>query len=125
MPNLNELASANHPYYCSDHNYYSNDASWTWSTMTEFLDEMEDADIDMNLVFRWDVHETSKDNVSEERIYLYGKFHAEVFIMHQRKGKFAPNLIYSITEEEVPRFIAYLDKHWETLSMLWSPINEL
>ena len=44
-----------HPYYCSESNYYSNKPSMTWETMTEFLDEFEGTDIDMNLVFRWDI----------------------------------------------------------------------
>jgi hypothetical protein len=43
---LKDLA-IEHQYYCSDNNYYDSDAGKTWETMSEFLDEFEDADIDI------------------------------------------------------------------------------
>ena len=49
---LKRLVSCEHPYYCSDGNYYSNEPNQRYETMTEFLDDFEDADINMNLVFK-------------------------------------------------------------------------
>lgn len=106
-----------HPYYCSDSNYYSNDPSKTWETMTDFLAEFEEADIDMNLVFRWDVKHHDEDNP--------GRYYAEVFIIHQRKGLFAPHHIKNINEEESARFAKYLKRHWEVLQKIWIPICEI
>jgi hypothetical protein len=110
---LEELA-VEHDYYSSDTNYYSDDAGGTWETMTLFLDEFEDADVDMNLCFRWDVKK--KDD---------GTFNAEVFLMHQRKGIYAPHFIKSIEENEVDRFEKYLRLHSETILNLWNPIIKL
>jgi hypothetical protein len=108
---LKDLA-IEHQYYCSDNNYYDSDAGKTWETMSEFLDEFEDADIDMNLVFRWDVHAPDEDNKN---------YKAEVFIMHQRKGIFSPHIIKSFEEKEVKRFVLFLKKHHKRLKEIWMP----
>ena len=110
MSVLEEL-SVKHPYYCSESNYYINDASATYKTMTEFLDDFELCDIDMNLCFRWDI---KKDDS--------GKFSAEVFIIQQRKGIFKPVSICSVTEEEAERFKSYALRHLEVMKSIWSPL---
>ena len=106
---------ADHPYYCSDSNYYSNEAGASWETMTDFLAEFEGADIDMNLVFRWDIRQRDEDNP--------GRYYAEVFMMHQRKGIFSPHHIKHINEGEAVRFRAYLEKHWNVMRALWEPLT--
>jgi len=105
-----------HPYYCSGLNYYSNEPSQTWETMSEFLDEYEETDIDMNLVFRWDIRPRDEENSA-------GRYCAEVFIIHQRTGIFSPHLIKHVNEEEVERFRKYAEKHWKTLCNIWKPIS--
>ncbi|MGL4751342.1 MAG: hypothetical protein ACRCXB_02815 [Aeromonadaceae bacterium] len=115
---LEELANAKHPYYCSGSNYYSNDASMRFSTMTEFLDAFDSADVDMNLCFRWDVRECMNDDDTAGT----GSYSAEVFIMKQRKVIFSPCTIDSIDEHEVARFEQYLRKHSLKLIEMWSPI---
>ncbi len=116
--NLKELV-VKHPYYCETSNYYSNAPHLVWETMTEFLDEYEQADIDMNLIFRWDVINRSEDEVGQDA----GRYRAEVFMMHQRKGIFAPHDINHVNEVEVERFVELARKHWETLMHLWEPIS--
>lgn len=106
---------AEHPYYCSERNYYSNDAGAVWETMTDFLAEFEGSDVDMNLVFRWDIRQRDEDNP--------GRYYAEVFMMHQRKGIFSPHHIKHINEGEAIRFRAYLKKHWKVMRALWEPLS--
>ena len=44
-----------HPYYCSESNYYSNEPGQTWESWVDFVNEgMYDSDPDLNLLFRWD-----------------------------------------------------------------------
>ena len=119
MTDLETLSKIKHPYYCSSSNYFSNDYSITLETVTEFLDYMEGSDIDMNLIFRWDV-ERNIDNDTGE---LVDGYHAEVFIIQQRKGLFVAYYIKSITEDEVEPFMEYLKKHWQRLNEMWSPIS--
>ena len=108
---LKDLA-IEHPYYSSEDNYFSNSVRVDWDTAEDFLDEMEDSDIDMNQVFRWDIY-------FDEGIYS-----ANVFIIHQRKGIYAPHIINKILEKDVDRFIAYLEKHYMNLQLIWKPISK-
>jgi hypothetical protein len=112
MFNLEEL-KAPHPYYCSDSNYYSNDAGKEWETMTDFLAEFDNADVDMNLVFRFDVQERDEGHP--------GRLMANVYMIHQRKGIFSPHRIKHINESEAERFSLYLSKHWIAIQELWTP----
>ena len=117
MFTLKQLAEVDHPYYCHNNNYYSNEAAMRFETATDFLDCFDDADVDMNLCFRWDVYE-KEDSLGNKT----GAYRAEVFIMLQRKGIFKPCSIRSIGEHEVGRFVEYLQKHRETLNSMWNPI---
>lgn len=113
-----EKLHVDHPYYCNMGNYYSNEPYMEFETMSEFLDEFEDADIDMNLIFRWDIKERGENAAKHDR------YCAEVFIMHQRKGNFRPIDIRHVNESEAVRFNALLEKHWEKIKELWNPINK-
>lgn len=118
MSKLEKLA-VDHPYYCSDSNFYSNEPRMRYETLEEFLEEWEDADIDMNLIFRWDVHVRDEDN---ENFDDYGPYYAEVFIIHQRKGIFRPIWIDSVREEDYEIFTALLSKHYARLKEVWEPL---
>tara|TARA_A100000172_G_scaffold78648_1_gene64478 strand:+ start:484 stop:849 length:366 start_codon:yes stop_codon:yes gene_type:complete len=121
MDKIKELSNlaVDHPYYCNDINCYSNDAREVYETMTEFLDCFEDADVDMNLCFRWDIKNRSED----EEGMKAGRYYAEVFLMLQRKGIYKPCVIKHINEEETIRFKKYAEKHWEKLKDIWKPIS--
>jgi hypothetical protein len=108
---LKDLAT-NHPYYCNDSNYVDGGATTHWDTMAEFLEFQDDADDDLNLVFRWDVKESDD-----------GSYSAEVFIMLQRKGHFCPHIIKSITEDDVEAFVEYLRPRYAKLQQLWAPLS--
>ena len=107
-----------HPYYCSDSNYFSNDAGATFETFDDFYSEYYDADIDMNLIFRWDVIEkrTSNDKPA-------GKYRAEIFMIRQRKGIFCPIQINDFNKEDEVNFTKLLERHWKRLKEMWQPIS--
>lgn len=107
-----------HPYYCSDSNYYSNEASSKWESVADYLDEFEGADIDMNMVFRWDI----RQDINPETDELLGGYTAEIFMMHQRKGIFHPHFIANVEESDIERLKAYLEEHWKYLQDIWFPI---
>lgn len=108
------LLDQNHDYYCSDSNYYSNEGSMEFVTLADFLDQFEDADIDMNLCFRWDI---LKYEETDEH------YHGIIHLMLQRKGIFRPCSIERVDEESLDRFQEYLEKHYAKLQNLWSPIS--
>ncbi len=120
MSNLKDMA-VDHPYYCSESNYYSNEASQKYETMTEYLDDWEECDIDMNLIFRWDI----KLRGEGEEAAKAGRYYAEVFYILQRKGIFKPIYIAHVNEVEVDRFKILANKHWAAMQELWAPIAPL
>jgi len=105
--------SIEHDYYCADSNYYSNEAIMQYRTWPEFYDEMHNADIDMNLVFRWDIKKHEKTE----------SYWMEIFIIQQRKGIFLPVMIDRVFDEDVETIIEYLKPHFEKLNHLWEPLS--
>ena len=108
---INQLA-VEHDYYCSESNYYSNDAHSIHETFSDFYDEMGKTDEDMNLCFRWDI--LPNDN---------GTFRMLICIMHQRKGRYWPNEIELVTDEDVPLILEYLNRHHKKIKQIWLPLQ--
>jgi len=109
-----ELKDYDHPYYAEDSNYYSDEAGENFDTASEFLNQYENSDIDMNQVFRWDISQ-----IGEEK----NRWSAQIIIIGQRKGLYRPIQIMKIDESELVRMSAYLSKHWENMLKLWNPIS--
>lgn len=108
LEQLHEL-SQQHPYYCSESNYYSNECTFTHNTFDDFLDEWADADLDMNLLFRWDL------NKNDEKSY-----YMQLYFIGQRKGIFMCNVIESIEESDIPKILDYLEVRKNHLFKLWN-----
>ena len=106
--------SIRHPYYCSDNNYSDSKAQVRFDTASEFLAEYGDADIDLNLFFRWDVSEIEEGT---------GRYCAEVFCIKQRKGIFQPIQISRIFDDEADAFAALMSKHLQRLIEMWKPLS--
>jgi len=104
-----------HPYYCSDSNYYSNEASQVYETWKDFYEEFGQADKDYNLCFRWDI---KKNDETDQNYYM------EVFYMLQRKGNFIPVMIKKVEESDVPAILKFLQEYWNAVQKLWQPISE-
>lgn len=109
---LKDLA-VKHDYYCSDSNFYSNEAALKYETFSDFYEDFHDADIDMNLIFRWDIREREES----KRHYL------EIFMMNQRKGIFRPIYISLFDDKDVDLFIGLLKPHIEKIKSIWKPFN--
>lgn len=109
---IKDLA-VDHPYYCSDSNYYSREPSQNYITFSGFYEDYKDADIDYNLCFRWDIKE-QEDNP--------GLYYMEIFIIQQRKGIFTPITIDLVTDKDVPMILEYLKPHWDKMKTLWNPL---
>lgn len=110
-PTLEALANIDHPYYCSDSNWHSNDANQHYATFEDFIAEYGEADVDYNLVFRWDIKEWSE-----------GEYTLHIYIIQQRKGRFTPIFVDSIKDEHVPQLFEYLKAHAARLLDIWNPV---
>ena len=109
---LKDLA-VDHDYYTSESNYYSNEAAQHYTTWADFYEEFHDADVDMNLVFRWDIYQRE---VSK-------RYWMQIVIIAQRKGIYMPILIDYVDETDVPQIIEYLKPHIEKIKNIWKPFN--
>lgn len=111
-----EDLAIDHDYYCSESNFYSNDASLSYETFKEFLDEFEDADVDMNLVFRWDLKKYDDSDISKG-------YYMEIYQMKQRKGIFTPIEIVKFEEDDIEGFVKYIKPHIDKLKNIWKPFD--
>lgn len=104
-----------HDYYCSESNYYAGDAGEKWETFQDFFDEYHDADVDMNLIFRWDIKEHYEEDM--------GGFYMEIFMMKQRKGIFQPHFIRNVSEADFENIKTILQPHLDKLAKIWLPFT--
>lgn len=118
---LEDLA-VKHSYYCSSNNYFSNDCTYEFNTVDDFLSEMGESDMDYNLIFRFDITKYDPEDYYEDEIPKEG-YYAEIFNMQQRKGKFCCLRILSVKEEDVDKLVDYLKPRFEHLKELWKPFE--
>lgn len=117
------LWEADHPYYMTEGNFFSRDCHTDWESLTLFLEEFGDADIDYNLVVRWDWREGSDWGLADyngsdtDRIA-----ELKVQMVHQRKAILASHSI-KVCRNDAPEARAYLEKHAKRLAENWAPLN--
>lgn len=115
---LKDLANQ-HDYYASKTNYYTpgTDAP-QYHNWSAFYEEFKTADIDMNLVIRWDIYPNDEDDISKGYNML-------VIIIAQGKGIYNPVSIQSIEEKDVPQILSFMKPHFEKLLKNWQPLSNL
>lgn len=121
------LWEIDHPYYCSDVNYFKSESHPRFRSWAEFIAEFGDSDPDMNLVFRWDWQPPYKDGGSELPIIWKGDENyrdstLQVFFMGQRKGYFWCREV-EVCRADEPDVRAWLQTRWEHMRKLWEPLS--
>jgi hypothetical protein len=117
-----KLFESDHPYYMTEGNYYSNNCHTEWECLDLFLSEYGDADVDRNLVVRWDWREgedwdlAAHNGSDTDRIARL-----VVQIIHQRKARLVSHEI-KVCRADEPEARAFLLKHAERLAENWSPL---
>lgn len=136
------LWDVDHPYYCSESNYYVGGVPREllphrlpfpgidpWEGFTPY-DHQEfeswadfgwkDSDPDMNLLFRWDWQTPDPDDyeAGEER----PPEKLELFWMLQRKGRFMV-VSFPVGRDEEPEIREWLQARFEHLLKLWTPFS--
>lgn len=117
---LKHLWEANHPYYCQEGNYYSNECHFQYDSWDEFFGELGNSDPDYNLVFRWDWEKPNPDDFSEEEIVPeYDTL--KIFIVGQRKARLTSAEV-KVTEADENSVRLWLGERSKTLTAIWEPI---
>lgn len=120
---MSHLWEANHSYYCSESNYFSNDCQTSHKSWADFIAEEGDADIDMNLVFRWDWREGPDWDLpiyNGDPNYRNGKLW--LFFVGQRKGLFR-SVEVEVCRADEPAVRQWLQTRFDHLMGLWEPIR--
>lgn len=115
-----KLEQTNHPYYCSDNNYYSNEASNSFDSWGEFKEDFapENIDHDYNYVVRFDLNKYSDEDSENED--CENNYVLHLYYLQQRKGNFLPVLINNIKEEDMDEINNYLKEYSNYIKSLWS-----
>lgn len=112
------LWEADHPYYCNEGNFYSNDCHEDYDSWGSFVSQCGDSDPDMNLVIRWDwrdgeYEQPDPDHKGVEYLYLY-------FVL-QRKAILRSCKVAVLREEE-PAIREWLTERRKTIDAIWEPV---
>jgi hypothetical protein len=120
------LWEVEHPYYCNEGNYFATESCAAYyKSWTDFMDEEGDADMDWNLIFRFDWIETNDDGeptFNGDVNYRNGKL--KLFYMGQRRGLYRW-VIVEVCRADEPAVIEFLRKRWEHMQKLWAPLEVL
>jgi hypothetical protein len=118
---VTHLWEVDHPYYCSEDNFYklglhNRFESWAEFTETTFFS----GDPDLNLVFRWDWHSWRRHPDASRRSDSPDAL--ELFFVLQRKGIFCSATI-PVTDEDEPAVRSWLSERAKTITALWAPLD--
>lgn len=123
---MNHLWEHKHAYYCTEGGFTHTQATlqtvWEFKSLADFLSEMADADMDYNLLFRWDWDEEDEDckpTYNGDDNYRNGKL--KLFFMVQRKGFHSCSII-EVCRADEPKVIEYLKPRMQYLFDLWAPL---
>lgn len=139
-PHLWEI---DHPYYCTEGNFYKNGCHTNFDSWAEFAtpasftaagptgNVLYDWDDDLNFLFRWDWNKADKDNYflqpgdpdDETADYEEAKKTDTLllFFMAQRKGRNMSAQV-TVTEADEPAVRAWLEGKAEYMRKIWAPL---
>lgn len=119
------LWDVDHPYYCNEANYYSNECHARYVRWQDFIAEQGDMDLDLNLLFRWDWKAPRKDGEFEQPVEWVGDenyrdCNLQFFFIEQRKGLFRCVEVNVCRADELA-VRKWLQIRYEHLLKLWTP----
>lgn len=118
------LWEVNHPYYCSE----DAECGIHFERWQDFLKDEGGADLDMNLLFRFDWEAPHEDDDPNEPILWKGDENYRdcrllLFFMGQRKGLFRYATI-DVCRSDEPSIRTWLEKRFEHMMSLWEPFSK-
>lgn len=125
MPEQPRLWEINHPYYCTEGNYFVPGTRWgevhsEYASWAEFLADWGGTDHDMNLVFRWDWQRADPQDYADDEEVPVDTL--AVYWVLQRKAILRSTACI-VTEADEPAVRAWLAERAETIAAIWEPIK--
>jgi hypothetical protein len=130
MPVLTEtrLWDVDHPYYCSESNFYSHDPFCRHDSWHDFAETMGKSDGELNLLFRWDWKAPRADDGDGPIAWIGDENHRDsylqLFFVMQREGIFACHEV-SVCRADEPKIAEWLKGRLPYLLKLWEPLVEV
>lgn len=119
------LWEVDHSYYCNEGNYFTAKSVESYfKSFADFMQEYGDADMDYNLLFRWDWVEYDDDgnnNFNGDNYYRNGRL--KLFWMGQRKGLYQYSIV-EVCRADEPDVLEFLRPRLAYLMSLWSPLTD-
>lgn len=120
-----KLWETDHPYYCSEGNYYNNGLHDTHETWADYIAEWAHYDIDMNMIFRWDWYTPDPADyeceLEEDPGFQLPQPTITIHRVLQRKAILRSDSI-TITEADEPAIRAYLEPYAQRMKEIWEPL---
>lgn len=119
MADEKHLWEVEHPYYWAEGSFHERGMHVRHDSWAEFIQEMGDADEDLNLVCRWDWKQDEPDEENPAPI-PDGTGTLTVFYVVQRKAyTFSHEM--AVTAADEPGVRGWLAAKWRHMQRLWEP----
>lgn len=124
MADEKHLWEVDHPYYWAEGSFHERGMHVRHDSWAEFIQEMGDADEDLNLVCRWDwkQDEPDEDSGGNAPPVPAGTGTLTVFYVVQRKAYTFSHEV-AVTSADEPAVRAWLGQKWRHLQRLWTPLS--
>lgn len=121
-PHLWEI---DHPYYCTEGNFYRAGQHEEHETWTDFLEQWGGMDEDLNLVFRWDWFRADPEDYKYEKeadpdFEMPGDV-LQLYYMMQRKAR-NMSVYVKVVEADETAVREFLTAKAEHMRKLWAPL---
>lgn len=111
---MNHLWEMKHPYYCNEGNYFQSGMHYSFASWGDFVAEWDSADLDMNLIFRFDWKPAGKEHESnQDRLFLY--------YIGQRKAK-SWSVGVCVEKSDEIAIVEWLRIRAKHMVSLWEPL---
>lgn len=115
------LWEVDHSYYCNEGNYFATESvESSYKSFSDFIESWGVADMDYNLLFRWDWIEDEDAKFNGDLNYRNGTL--KLFWMGQRKGLYMYSTV-SVCRNDEPAVVAFLKPRLMHLLSLWEPLH--
>lgn len=118
------LWEAKHPYYAQEGNYFDNGCHERYARWEDFFEEEGDANINMNLVYRFDWKILTADDVDEGANFDFDQLC--LYFVEQRRARLRSveiRIERKDRERVEPLVLKYLRPRLQRLLEIWSPLS--
>lgn len=121
MTETKHLWDVDHPFHATEGNFHATGYNNEFDTWAEFMEDMGNLDLDMNLVYRWDWNRVDPDDYDGVTYFMPETDTLQLFYIMQRKA--CPlSAAVQVTRDQEDEIRAWLTVRAEHLRSVWEPL---